>query len=113
MVLVIRSDLNMGKGKAAAQCCHATLSNYKELLKNSPQTLKHWEYCGQAKVTLKVDNEDDMLLLQAQARSLGLAANSIRDAGRTQIAAGSRTVLAVGPGPVSVVNSVTGKLKLY
>ncbi|KAG0292422.1 hypothetical protein BGZ98_002585, partial [Dissophora globulifera] len=75
--------------------------------------LKRWEYCGQAKVTLKVDSEDDMLLLQAQAQSLGLAAHSIRDAGRTQIAAGSRTVLAVGPGPISVVNGVTGHLKLY
>ncbi|KAF9113583.1 Peptidyl-tRNA hydrolase protein 2, mitochondrial [Mortierella sp. AM989] len=113
MVLVVRSDLGMGKGKAAAQCCHATLANYKELSKKSPKTLTRWEYCGQAKVTLKIDNEDDMLLLQAQARSIGLAAHSIRDAGRTQIAAGSRTVLAVGPGPVSVVDSVTGKLKLY
>ncbi|KAG0367618.1 peptidyl-tRNA hydrolase PTH2-domain-containing protein [Gamsiella multidivaricata] len=113
MVLVVRSDLGMGKGKAAAQCCHATLANYKELLKKSPKTLTRWEYCGQAKVTLKVDSEDEMLLLQAQAQSVGLAAHSIRDAGRTQIAAGSRTVLAVGPGPVSVINSVTGKLKLY
>ncbi|KFH66924.1 PTH2 family peptidyl-tRNA hydrolase [Podila verticillata NRRL 6337] len=113
MVLVIRSDLGMGKGKAAAQCCHATLANYKELAKKAPKTLKQWEYCGQAKVTLKIENEEDMLLLQAQAMSLGLAAHSIRDAGRTQIAAGSRTVLAVGPGPVSVINSVTGHLKLY
>ncbi|KAF8953793.1 hypothetical protein CPC16_007778 [Podila verticillata] len=108
-----RSDLGMGKGKAAAQCCHATLANYKELAKKAPKTLKQWEYCGQAKVTLKIENEEDMLLLQAQAMSLGLAAHSIRDAGRTQIAAGSRTVLAVGPGPVSVINSVTGHLKLY
>ncbi|KAF9181127.1 hypothetical protein BGZ51_000230 [Haplosporangium sp. Z 767] len=113
MVLVVRSDLGMGKGKAAAQCCHATLANYKELSKKSPKTLARWEYCGQAKVTLKVENEEDMLLLQAQARSIGLAAHSIRDAGRTQIAAGSRTVLAVGPGPRSVVDSITGKLKLY
>ncbi|KAK3837266.1 MAG: peptidyl-tRNA hydrolase PTH2-domain-containing protein [Linnemannia elongata] len=113
MVLVIRTDLNMGKGKAAAQCCHATLANYKELSKKSPKTLSRWEYFGQAKVTLKVDNEEDMLMLQAQAMSIGLAAHSIRDAGRTQIAAGSRTVLAIGPGPISVVNSITGKLKLY
>ncbi|KAF9375500.1 hypothetical protein CPB97_011411 [Podila verticillata] len=113
MVLVIRSDLGMGKGKAAAQCCHATLANYKELAKKAPKALKQWEYCGQAKVTLKIENEEDMLLLQARAMSLGLAAHSIRDAGRTQIAAGSRTVLAVGPGPVSVINSVTGHLKLY
>ncbi|KAG0215529.1 hypothetical protein BGX28_009577 [Mortierella sp. GBA30] len=113
MVLVVRSDLGMGKGKAAAQCCHATLANYKELSRRSPKTLTRWEYCGQAKVTLKVDSEEEMLLIQAQAMSIGLAAHSIRDAGRTQIAAGSRTVLAIGPGPVSVVNSVTGKLKLY
>ncbi|KAG0377114.1 hypothetical protein BGX24_006687 [Mortierella sp. AD032] len=113
MVLIIRTDLNMGKGKAAAQCCHATLANYKELNKKSPKTLARWEYFGQAKVTLKIDNEEDMLLLQAQAMSIGLAAHSIRDAGRTQIAAGSRTVLAIGPGPISVVNSITGKLKLY
>lgn len=113
MVLVIRTDLNMGKGKAAAQCCHATLANYKELSRKSPKTLGRWEYFGQAKVTLKVDNEEDMLMLQAQAMSIGLAAHSIRDAGRTQIAAGSRTVLAIGPGPISVVNSITGKLKLY
>ncbi|CAO3568136.1 unnamed protein product [Mortierella alpina] len=113
MVLVVRSDLGMGKGKAAAQCCHATLANYKELSRRSPKTLTRWEYSGQAKVTLKVDSEEDMLLIQAQAMSVGLAAHSIRDAGRTQIAAGSRTVLAVGPGPISVVNSVTGKLKLY
>lgn len=32
--------------------------------------------------------------------------------GRTQIAAGSRTVLGVGPGPVELVNKVTGKLRL-
>ena len=38
------------------------------------------------------------LQLQSEARELGLEANVIADAGRTQIAAGSLTVLAVGPG---------------
>lgn len=38
------------------------------------------------------------LELQAIALSLGLPAQTIQDAGRTQIAAGSRTVLGVGPG---------------
>jgi peptidyl-tRNA hydrolase len=41
------------------------------------------------------------LKLQSEARSLGLVANSILDAGRTQIAAGTRTVLAIGPGGFS------------
>ena len=51
-------------------------------------------------------------MLQAQAVSLGLCAQVIHDAGRTQIASGSATVLGIGPGPKSVVDSVTGHLKL-
>lgn len=43
--------------------------------------------------------------MQAIARSLGLIAHSICDAGRTQIAAGSRTVLGIGPGK-SIVDDV-------
>ena len=31
LVLVVRQDLKMGKGKAAAQCCHATLAAYKQV----------------------------------------------------------------------------------
>ncbi len=32
MVLVVRTDLEMGKGKAAAQCCHACLAAYESSL---------------------------------------------------------------------------------
>lgn len=74
--------------------------------------LKRWERLGQAKIAVRVDSEEEMLMLQAQAVSLGLCAQVIHDAGRTQIAAGSATVLGVGPGPKSVVDQVTSKLKL-
>lgn len=67
---------------------------------------------GQAKVVVQAKNEDELDTLQAQALSLGLCAQVIHDAGRTQIAAGSATVLGVGPGPKSVVDKVTGGLKL-
>lgn len=42
-----------------------------------------------------------------------LVAVSIFDAGRTQIAAGSRTVLAIGPALCSDIDKLTGHLKLY
>lgn len=38
------------------------------------------------------------LQLAAHARTVGLTASIVQDAGRTQIAAGSKTVLGVGPG---------------
>lgn len=38
------------------------------------------------------------LKLEKEAKKIGLVTSVIQDAGRTQIAAGSRTVLAIGPG---------------
>ncbi|RUS19680.1 hypothetical protein BC937DRAFT_87111, partial [Endogone sp. FLAS-F59071] len=113
MVLVVRTDLGMTKGKAAAQCAHAALANFKVMQKTNPEMLSEWEETGHAKITLKCDSEDQMLALRNQARTMGLCAMSIQDAGRTQIAAGSRTVLAIGPGPVKIINDITGHLKLY
>ncbi|KAL9015806.1 MAG: hypothetical protein Q9185_006820 [Variospora sp. 1 TL-2023] len=116
LVLVVRTDLGMGKGKIAAQCSHATLACYRALSNIFPMTLnpvlKQWERMGQAKVVVQAKNEEELETLQAQALSLGLCAQIIHDAGRTQIASGSATVLGVGPGPKSVVDQVTGGLKL-
>jgi len=59
-----------------------------------------------------VKSEDELEMLQARAISLGLCAQMIHDQGRTQIAAGSATVLGVGPAPKSKIDEVTGHLKL-
>ncbi|KKZ67387.1 PTH2 family peptidyl-tRNA hydrolase [[Emmonsia] crescens] len=113
LVLVVRMDLGMGKGKIAAQCSHATLACYKYYITRAPDSpiLKRWERGGQAKVALQVKSEEELLVLQAQAVSLGLCAQVIQDAGRTQIASGSRTVLGI-LGPKGIVDGVTGGLKL-
>ena len=50
MVLVVRTDIGMQKGKAAAQCAHAALACYKKALKSHPDALSSWERTGQAKV---------------------------------------------------------------
>merc|ERR1712230_249194 len=114
MVLVVRTDLGMTKGKIAAQCGHATLACYKHFLKHDPKSkiLRRWERGGQMKIALQAKSEEDLDTLQATAISLGLVAEVIADAGRTQIASGSHTVLGIGPGPASVINQVTGTLKL-
>jgi len=112
MVLVVRNDLAMGKGKIAAQCSHATLGAFKKAQKKDQRGLDAWEEAGQAKVVVKVQDEDEMLALEEEARKAKLITYIVIDAGKTQIASGTSTVLAVGPGPRSTVDSVTGKLKL-
>ncbi|KAI4528443.1 peptidyl-tRNA hydrolase [Schizophyllum commune] len=99
----------MSSGKIAAQ--HATLACYKTLASANPLLLRQWERAGQTKIALRCSDEEELLTLQAQAQSLNLCARSIQDAGRTQIAAGSRTVLGI-IGPARLVNQVTGKLRL-
>ncbi|KAJ9149396.1 PTH2-domain-containing protein [Pleurostoma richardsiae] len=120
LVLVVRTDLGMTKGKIAAQCSHATLACYKTLSRaaqkapSSPaaRLLSRWERRGQAKIAVQVKSEDELLELMGKARSLGVTAEVIQDAGRTQIDPGSLTVLGVGPAPKSVVDKITGHLKL-
>ncbi|KAJ8898497.1 hypothetical protein PR048_003857 [Dryococelus australis] len=114
MVFVVRSDLGMGKGKIAAQCAHAAVDCYSVALRSNEGVLRAWESQGMPKVTLKCNDqgEDEVLELKAIARSLGLIACTIRDAGRTQVESGSLTVLGIGPGEISVIDQVTGHLKL-
>ncbi|KAJ1700271.1 hypothetical protein LUZ63_000050 [Rhynchospora breviuscula] len=111
MVLVVRNDLKMGKGKIAAQCSHATLGLYKKLVNRAPKYLNRWEMCGQVKVVVKIETEDEMLVLQERAKSLSLPTHIVIDAGRTQIAPNSRTVMSI-LGPADMVDDVTGGLKL-
>ncbi|KAK4077814.1 uncharacterized protein Triagg1_3508 [Trichoderma aggressivum f. europaeum] len=117
LVLVVRTDLGMTKGKIAAQCSHATLACYKALARADPasaerKVLARWERFGQAKIAVQIKSQAEMLELRGKARAMGLTAEVIQDAGRTQIEAGSMTVLGVGPGPKSLVDKVTGDLKL-
>ena len=46
------------------------------------------------------------------ARTAGLVTSTVRDAGRTQLDPGTRTVAAVGPGPSVEIDRITGGLKL-
>lgn len=102
----------MGKGKIAAQCSHAAVGAFEKAQKRDPEGLKKWQYTGQAKVALKTDSLDEIKQISENAKKLGLITSLIRDAGRTQIAPNSITVLGIGPAPKDVIDKVTGHLKL-
>lgn len=111
MVLVVRMDLKMGKGKIAAQCCHAALGAFKKAKSKNVAFLKNWEHDGARKIAVKVNTEDELLTIYALAKSLGLVTSIIQDAGRTQIEPGSKTVVGVF-GPEELVDQVTRHLSL-
>lgn len=118
MALVVRTDLKMTKGKAAAQCAHAALGCYRLMLEDNLASqnltlLRRWEKTGQAKITLQVKSKEDLDLLFAKAISMNVNSYIVHDAGRTQIEAGSATVLGLGPAPKLVLDQITSDLKLY
>ena len=112
LMLVVREDLGMSVGKTAAQCAHAAVGMVQKLLSKRPKLLAAWEACGQPKICVKCDGIDAMLALVKAAEAKNLPCYVVQDAGRTEVAAGTSTVLAIGPGAVEDINTVTGELKL-
>uniref|UniRef100_A0A914VDS5 peptidyl-tRNA hydrolase n=1 Tax=Plectus sambesii TaxID=2011161 RepID=A0A914VDS5_9BILA len=114
MVFAVNTALKMGLGKTAAQVGHATLGLYRALLDKGDAgsaALSAWDCAGETKIVVKADSDDQLIQLQHSARELGIPSYLVRDAGRTQIAAGSVTVLSVF-GPAAEVDKITGQLKL-
>ncbi len=112
LVLCVNMELKMGKGKIAAQCGHATLGAYKLAKKYCKTGLSNWESAGTKKIAVKVEEEIEFYDLLEKAKLDGVVCYIVQDTGKTQIAAGSRTVLALGPAPEAVINQISGHLKL-
>jgi len=111
-VIVIRNDLKMGKGKIAAQACHASIEAFIRAQKICPNVVKEWLKEGQKKAVVKVNSEKELLEVFKEANIEGLPCSLIRDAGRTQLIPGTHTAVAVGPEKEEKVERITGKLKL-
>ncbi|KAI6236842.1 Cytochrome c oxidase assembly protein COX16-like protein, mitochondrial [Aphelenchoides besseyi] len=113
MIFVANMGLKMGAGKLAAQVGHATLGVYRTAKKSKEGQagLKNWERLGETKVVVKGQTAEHLGELYNQAKSLGVHAYLVHDAGFTQIPSGSRTVLGLF-GPLELVDQVTGTLKL-
>nr|CDS29150.1 peptidyl tRNA hydrolase 2 mitochondrial [Hymenolepis microstoma] len=113
LVLVVRTDLGMTKGKVAAQCSHATLGCYQKAVEQCPEVTEAWESTGQMKIVLQVPDYHSLTRLRESACDIGLPNCIVFDAGHTQVLPGTATVLGIGPADCDLIDTITGHLKLY
>ncbi|XP_060527413.1 probable peptidyl-tRNA hydrolase 2 [Cylas formicarius] len=112
MVFVVNMSLKMGVGKIAAQVGHACLGLYRQLLEQGLEdNLNCWEEVGEKKIVLKGNDESHLIELLEKAAEEKIPAYLVKDAGHTQIAPGSVTVLSLF-GHEEKVDKITGKLGL-
>ncbi len=108
-VLLIRTDLKMGKGKIAAQASHASVEC---ILKSNRDDVKAWRDQGMKKAVLKVASKEELFKYKQHAEDAGLVTALITDAGHTEVEPGTVTCLGIGPAEEEKINKITGDLQL-
>lgn len=112
MVILMRNDLKMTKGKMAAQAGHAAVNCAFACKKKDPKSFDAWNNKGQTKIVLRVDSESELFQFKALADAQGIINSIIRDAGHTQVDPGTHTCLGLGPAKSSLIDKITGDLKM-
>jgi peptidyl-tRNA hydrolase, PTH2 family len=130
-VIIFRRDLNMRKGKIAAQVAHASMKVFFDRGKiidaggwyegtwrdqlptlRVPLTLemREWVEGLFTKIVLTVDSEDDLLRALILAQEAGLPTALITDAGKTEFhGVPTHTCIAIGPAQAEEIDKITGK----
>lgn len=141
-VIVIRKDLNMRKGKIAAQSSHACMKIFFDQLNPRFKKIEFkstglfggtyqllgdfegWlipnkpyfkEYINGAfkKICLYVNSEQELLSLYEQAKEKGIHTCLITDSGLTEFnGVATNTCIAIGPWDAKEIDEITGKLPL-
>lgn len=111
-MIVVRTDLKMGRGKIAVQAAHASILAAEEARMQKPQWYRAWMESGMSKIAVKISSLDELRRLEEEARENDLPVATVEDRGLTQVPPGTTTCLAIGPAPASKVDSITSKLKL-
>ena len=108
-VILMRTDLKMGKGKMIAQGAHASI---QAVFESNKKLVSNWKSKGMKKIALKVESLDQLFDKIEQAQEKDLVAVTIQDAGRTQVESGTITCGAIGPAPEEQIDKICKDLQL-
>jgi PTH2 family peptidyl-tRNA hydrolase len=113
-VIVMRTDLNMRKGKMIAQGAHASLSAFIVADGSNPKVANQWLINdGQKKICLQIDSEQGLTNLAESAKFAGLTVYTVTDAGHTEFhGVPTKTCICIGPNDDEEIDKITGGLKL-
>jgi PTH2 family peptidyl-tRNA hydrolase len=128
-VIVVRKDLNMRKGKLAAQVAHASMlsllahmntersdsgiGNIWSLFVIDGSPLQKWLEGPFKKVVVGVDSFEELQKIEQASFDRGIPTYIIKDAGHTEFhGVPTITAMAVGPDYSVDIDEVTGHLKL-
>lgn len=108
-VILVRQDLQLPKGKLAAQAAHAAV---EAVLRSDKTTVKNWRAEGMKKIVLKVKDTKELNKYMQLAKDAELVTALITDAGKTVVAPGTETCCAIGPAEEDDIDAITGALKM-
>lgn len=128
-VIVVRHDLKMRRGKAAAQVAHASMKvildhlEYKRTINNgntpiyelaTTNPMSEWLDGIFTKVVVYVNSLEELEALESKAKELGVLCAKITDNGYTEFhGVPTKTALAIGPDDANIIDEITGHLPLY
>lgn len=124
-IIVVRKDLNMRKGKIAAQAAHASLGVILDLAQyiTTPehlcidlkdQFLREWIYDGSfTKICVYVESESELVDVYNKAKNANIIAHLVTDSGRTEFKGiPTKTCCAIGPCDPNLLIGITSHLPL-
>lgn len=109
-VIVMRTDLGMSTGKMVAQGAHASSSTL--LLMPLYPVKVEWVEDGMKKVVLQAGTQAAIIALRNKATEAKIPFYIVKDAGLTEVEAGTITCIAIGPADDAEIDKITGALKL-
>jgi len=110
-IIVMRTDLNMRKGKMVAQGAHASLK--VTLANQDDPRVVTWLAGAFTKICVRVDSESELLQVLGYAVLADVLHASIIDNGATEFhGVKTLTCCAIGPDTDEALQPITGELKL-